>query len=256
MELQTNLLPLIHLPRYLRYGDTNVPGYPELRQLLGEFKLRCRLYGGKLVFLGNPEPVQELFKGNPQYYLKDIGRVRFTEKVLVKRREVVVPILYDVIAAFFGYKGLRHVPNQRGHVYMVDHDIVTVGNHPQQMIYNLEEFKNRRNRAYRPHSKDTGPYVHEGFEYQLEFVADKLYLALIPRIVLTVDKNQVMAFDDAIAMYTSLNSHRWNKELRWLLYVWSQFLGEGSPKGSITILTPGEGEKLVFSSYYAKVQRE
>jgi len=138
---------------------------------------------------------------------------------------------------------------------MVDHDIVTVGNRSQRMIYHLEEFKNRRNKAYKPQPKDTGPYVHEGFEYQLEFVADKLYLALIPKIVLTVDGNQVMTFDDAIAIYTSLNSDRWNKELRWLLYVWSQFLGEGSPKGSITIPTPGQGEKLVFSSYYAKVKR-
>ena len=253
MELQTNLLPLISLPRYLCCGDTNIPGHPELWQLLGDFKLRCHLHSGKLVFLGNPEPVQKLFEGNPQYYLKDVKRVRFTEQVLSKHREVVLPILYNVIAAFFGYKGLCHVPNQRRHVYMVDYDIVTVGNHSQRMIYHLEEFKNRRNKAYKPQPKDTGPYVHEGFEYQLEFVADKLYLALIPRIVLTVDRNQVMAFDDAIAMYTSLNSHRWNKELRWLLYVWSQFLGEGSPKGSITILTPG-GDRLVFSSYYARLK--
>jgi len=238
--MQTNLLLISQLPSPVNIVDAPGLSYRELRtklkQLETDLRMRYSLHGGKLYFLGDADKIIDSLR-KAGCRLGNLTSDELSMEDLIRDPRPYKPILYQVLEAFFHFKGFDRAGMRGSSVYIADQMIADrklikpwgrYRPEGRSAIMPYDDFVRRNDEPGRQRRavvrKDL--FVHEGFNYHIETIDDNAYLAIVPRTFITQHRTTLLVGPGYSGLYTTINYNRHNWEIRTLLNYWLEYLAD------------------------------
>jgi len=221
--MKNNLLLAKKLPERINVIQTDIDDYREMNKIVKGIPKHLEFK--KLFFFGDTDEIYQILTDNSSD-AEILDPIEVNEQSIYEYWNILRVLFYSAINKFLRGKGFYF---HKQLAYMVEFD--DFGETP---LIREDDWYNY--------------YVHEGFDYKLHLLNQKVFLSLIPHVVLTWDKRgDVISKEEGSKFYTHHWSKRYNSVTRDMLNLWIDFL---SDEDGIKIPIPNENS-LIFENEFS-----